>query len=104
MSVRVPTPNVSLVDFTATLSRKASAEEVNAAFKRAAEGPLAGILHYTEEPLVSIDYNHTPWSSAVDALSTIVIDDMVKVLAWYDNEWGFSNRMVDVAKLIAAKG
>src|SRR5690606_5454423 len=104
MSVRVPTPNVSLVDFTETLSRKTSVEEVNAAFKKAAEGSLAGILHYSEEPLVSIDYNHTPWSSAVDALSTIVIDDMVKVLAWYDNEWGFSNRMVDVAKLIAAKG
>jgi len=104
MAVRVPTPNVSLVDFTATLSRKASVEEVNAAFEKAAEGSLAGILHYSEEPLVSIDYNHSPWSSAVDALSTIVIDDMVKVLAWYDNEWGFSNRMVDVAQLIANKG
>ncbi|MFO7157123.1 MAG: type I glyceraldehyde-3-phosphate dehydrogenase, partial [Pseudomonadota bacterium] len=104
MAVRVPTPNVSLVDFTAVLGRKASAEEINAAFKRAAEGPLSGILHYSEEPLVSIDYNHTPWSSAVDALSTIVIDDMVKVLAWYDNEWGFSNRMVDVARMIATRG
>ena len=104
MAVRVPTPNVSLVDFTATLSRKATAEEVNAAFRRAAEGPLAGILHYSEEPLVSIDYNHTSWSSAVDGLSTIVIDDMVKVLAWYDNEWGFSNRMVDVARMIATRG
>ncbi|HLV60606.1 MAG TPA: type I glyceraldehyde-3-phosphate dehydrogenase [Fredinandcohnia sp.] len=104
MAIRVPTPNVSLVDFTANLSRKATAEEVNAAFKRAAEGSLKGILHYSEEPLVSVDYNHSPWSSAVDALSTIVIDDMVKVLAWYDNEWGFSNRMVDVARLIAQKG
>jgi len=104
MAIRVPTPNVSLVDFTANLSRKATAEEVNAAFMRAAEGSLKGILHYSEEPLVSVDYNHSPWSSAVDALSTIVIDDMVKVLAWYDNEWGFSNRMVDVARLIAQKG
>lgn len=104
MAIRVPTPNVSLVDFTANLSRKASAEEVNAAFKRAAEGPMKGVLNYSEEPLVSIDYNHSPYSSSVDALSTIVIDDMVKVLAWYDNEWGFSNRMVDVAELIARKG
>jgi len=76
---------------------------VNAAMKKAAEGPLKGVLNYTEKPLVSIDYNHTPWSSTVDGLSTIVIDDMVKVLAWYDNEWGFSNRMVDVAKLVATK-
>jgi len=103
MSIRVPTPNVSVVDLTATLSRKASADEVNAAMKKAAEGPLKGVLNYTEKPLVSIDYNHTPWSSTVDGLSTIVIDDMVKVLAWYDNEWGFSNRMVDVAKLVATK-
>ena len=103
MSIRVPTPNVSVVDLTATLSRKASADEVNAAMKKAAEGSLKGVLAYTEKPLVSIDYNHTPWSSTVDGLSTIVIDDMVKVLAWYDNEWGFSNRMVDVAKLVATK-
>ncbi len=104
MSVRVPTPNVSLVDFTAVLTKKATVDEVNAAMKKAAQGPLAGVLHYTEEPLVSIDYNHTPWSSTIDALSTMVIDDMVKVLAWYDNEWGFSNRMVDLAKMVATKG
>jgi len=103
MAIRVPTPNVSLVDFTAVLSRKATADEVNAAMKKAAEGSLAGVLAYTEKPLVSIDYNHTPWSSTVDGLSTIVIDDMVKVLAWYDNEWGFSNRMVDLAKMVATK-
>jgi len=103
MSVRVPTPNVSLIDFTANVSKKASVEEVNAALKAAAEGALKGVLHYSEEPLVSIDYNHTPWSAAIDSLSTLVIDDMVKVLAWYDNEWGFSNRMVDVAKLVATK-
>jgi len=104
MAVRVPTPNVSMVDFTAVLSKKASVEEINAAFKAAATGAMRGVLNYSEEPLVSIDYNHSRWSSTVDALSTIVIDDMVKVLAWYDNEWGFSNRMVDVAKLVATKG
>ncbi|AKU90458.1 type I glyceraldehyde-3-phosphate dehydrogenase [Vulgatibacter incomptus] len=104
MSVRVPTPNVSLVDFTAVLTKKATVDEVNAAMKKAAEGSLKGVLHYSEEPLVSVDYNHSPWSSTVDALSTMVIDDMVKVLAWYDNEWGFSNRMVDVARMIATKG
>jgi len=103
MAVRVPTPNVSMVDFTAVLTKKASAEEINAAFKAAAQGALKGVLNYSEEPLVSIDYNHSPWSSTVDALSTIVIDDMVKVLAWYDNEWGFSNRMVDLAKVVATK-
>ncbi|HWV39683.1 MAG TPA: type I glyceraldehyde-3-phosphate dehydrogenase [Vulgatibacter sp.] len=103
MAIRVPTPNVSLVDFTAVVSRKTTAEEVNAAMKKAAEGSLAGVLAYSEKPLVSIDYNHTPWSSTVDGLSTIVIDDMVKVLAWYDNEWGFSNRMVDLAKMVATR-
>ncbi len=104
MAVRVPTPNVSMVDLTATLSRKASAEEINAAMRKAAEGPLKGVLAFTDEPVVSIDFNHTPWSSTVDGGSTIVIDDLVKVIAWYDNEWGFSQRMVDVAKLIATKG
>ncbi|WP_373047997.1 type I glyceraldehyde-3-phosphate dehydrogenase [Vulgatibacter sp.] len=104
MAVRVPTPNVSMVDFTAVLTKKASADEVNAALRSAAEGALAGVLNYSEEPLVSIDYNHSPWSSTVDGLSTMVIDDMVKVLAWYDNEWGFSSRMVDMAKMIAARG
>jgi glyceraldehyde 3-phosphate dehydrogenase len=103
MAVRVPTPNVSMVDLTAALSRKATAEEINAAMKKAADGPMKGVLNYTDEPLVSIDFNHTPWSSTVDAGATIVIDDLVKVIAWYDNEWGFSNRMVDVAKLMAAK-
>ena len=104
MAVRVPTPNVSMVDFTAIVSKKAGADEVNAAFKAAAQGALKGVLNYSEEPLVSIDYNHSPWSSTVDALSTMVIDDMVKVIAWYDNEWGFSSRMVDLAKLVASKG
>ncbi|HEY5765991.1 MAG TPA: type I glyceraldehyde-3-phosphate dehydrogenase [Candidatus Deferrimicrobiaceae bacterium] len=102
MAIRVPTPNVSLVDLTVELSRAATAEEVNAAVKKAAEGPLKGILRYVEEPLVSIDFNHTPYSSEFDALSTKVIaGKMVKVLAWYDNEWGYSCRMVDLAKLVA---
>jgi len=102
MAIRVPTANVSLVDLTVELSKAATAEEVNAAVKKAAEGPLKGILRYVEEPLVSIDFNHTPYSSEFDALSTKVIaGKMVKVLAWYDNEWGYSCRMADLAKLVA---
>jgi glyceraldehyde 3-phosphate dehydrogenase len=93
-----------MVDLTATLSRKASAEDINAAMKKAAEGALKGVLNFTDEPVVSIDFNHSPWSSTVDGGCTIVIDDLAKVVAWYDNEWGFSQRMVDVAKLIATKG
>ncbi len=100
-AVRVPTPNVSLVDLTAELEKPASAEEINAAFKRAAEGPLKGVLVYSDEPTVSVDYNHNPASSIFDALSTFVIDgNFAKVFSWYDNEWGFSNRMVDVAKYL----
>ncbi len=100
-AVRVPTPNVSLVDLTAELEKPASVEEINAAFKRAAEGPLKGVLVYSDAPTVSIDYNHNPASSVFDATSTFVIDgNFVKVFAWYDNEWGFSNRMVDVAKYL----
>jgi len=103
MAIRVPTANVSLVDLTVELSKAATAEEVNAAVKKAAEGPLKGILRYVEEPLVSIDFNHTPYSSEFDALSTKVIEGkMLKVLAWYDNEWGYSCRMADLAKLVAA--
>jgi len=104
-SVRVPTPNVSLVDLTATLSKNVTAEEVNAAFKKAAEGALKGVLEYSEAETVSVDYNGNPHSSIFDATQTFVIaDKMVKVFAWYDNEWGFSNRMIDVAKLIGSKG
>jgi glyceraldehyde 3-phosphate dehydrogenase len=100
-SVRVPTPNVSLVDLTVELEKAASAEEINAAFKKAADGALKGVLEYSEEPTVSVDYNGNPASSIFDATSTIVIDGtLAKVFAWYDNEWGFSNRMVDVAKLL----
>ncbi len=102
-AMRVPTPNVSVVDLTVNLAKKATAAEINAAMKAAAEGPMHGVLNYSEEPAVSIDYNHTPWSSSFDALSTLVIDDMVKVLAWYDNEWGYSNRLLDLGKLVATK-
>ena len=102
MAIRVPTANVSLVDLTVELSKAATAEEINAAMKKAAEGPLKGILRYVEEPLVSVDFNHTPYSAEFDALSTKVIEGkMAKVLAWYDNEWGYSCRMLDLAKIVA---
>jgi glyceraldehyde 3-phosphate dehydrogenase len=105
ISVRVPTPNVSLVDFTVQLGKSTSAEEINAAFKKAAEGSLKGVLQYSDAMTVSIDYNGNPHSSIFDSTNTMVLDGtMAKVMAWYDNEWGFSNRMVDVAKYIAAKG
>ena len=98
-AIRVPTPNVSLVDLTFTPSRDTSVEEVNSLLKAASEsGPLAGILQYTDEPLVSIDFNGNPASSTVDSLETAVIEGkLVRVVSWYDNEWGFSNRMVDTA-------
>jgi glyceraldehyde 3-phosphate dehydrogenase len=102
-AVRVPTPNVSLVDLTFTPGRDTTREEINAALKAASEsGPLKGILTYTDEPLVSIDLNHNPSSSTVDSLETAVIEGkLVRVVSWYDNEWGFSNRMVDTAGAIA---
>ncbi|MEG6584916.1 type I glyceraldehyde-3-phosphate dehydrogenase [Dendrosporobacter sp. 1207_IL3150] len=104
-AMRVPTPNVSVVDLVAELDKTATAEEINAALKAAAEGELKGILAYTEEPLVSKDFNGNPNSSIVDALSTMVIEgNMVKVVSWYDNEWGYSNRVVDLVKFIAEKG
>ena len=96
MAVRIPTANVSLVDFHFVAARETTADEVNALIaKSAAEGPLQGILAYNEEPLVSIDFNHNPASSNFDATQTRVNGTMVKVMAWYDNEWGFSNRMLD---------
>ena len=102
MAIRVPTPNVSVVDLTAELSSSATVEEINAAMKKASEGPMKGILQYVDEPLVSIDFNHDPASSCFDALSTKVIGGkMVKVLSWYDNEWGYSCRLVDLAKYIS---
>jgi len=97
-AVRVPTINVSLVDLSFIAKRATSVEEINAAMKQAAEGSLKGVLAYTDEPLVSVDFNHNPASSIYDATMTKVIDGtLVKVCAWYDNEWGFSNRMLDTA-------
>ncbi|MDM5330351.1 type I glyceraldehyde-3-phosphate dehydrogenase [Neobacillus sp. CF12] len=105
MAVRVPTPNVSIVDLVAELEKDVTAEEVNAALKTAAEGPLKGILHYSELPLVSTDYNGSPASSSIDSLSTMVLEgNMVKVLSWYDNEVGYSSRVVDLIGYIAQKG
>jgi glyceraldehyde 3-phosphate dehydrogenase len=104
-AIRVPTPNVSVVDLTVTLAKPATAEEINAAIKKAAEGPMKGIMAYVEEPLVSIDFNHSPLSSSVDAQSTKVIGgNFAKVLSWYDNEWGYSNRVIDLALLMIKKG
>ena len=105
IAMRVPTPNVSVVDLAAVVDRKTSAEEVNAAFKTAAEHSLKGILQYSTEPLVSIDFKGNPHSSIVDAPYTKVMDgDFVKVLAWYDNEWGYSNRCVDLLRFMVKKG
>ncbi|MDE8653216.1 type I glyceraldehyde-3-phosphate dehydrogenase [Novosphingobium album (ex Liu et al. 2023)] len=101
-SIRVPTPNVSVVDLTFQPKRDTTAEEVNGLLKAAAEGPLKGVLAYTEEPLVSIDFNHDSHSSTIDSLETAVLEGkLVRVLSWYDNEWGFSNRMVDTAGVMA---
>jgi glyceraldehyde 3-phosphate dehydrogenase len=97
LSIRVPTPNVSLVDLVAEVSRDVTVEGVNAALKKAAEGPLKGILQYTEDPVVSIDFNGNDHSAIVDSSLTMVIEGrMVKVLAWYDNEWGYSSRLRDL--------
>jgi len=104
-SIRVPSPNVSVVDLTVLLKKKATAEEINAEIKKAAEGKMKGILGYTDEPLVSIDFNHCPLSSIFDSKITKVIDgNFVKVLAWYDNEWGYSNRVVDLIEFMMKKG
>lgn len=105
MSMRVPTPNVSVTDLVVELEKNVTVEEVNSALKEAANGPLKGILNYSEEPLVSSDFNGDPASSTIDALTTMVIGgNMVKVVSWYDNEWGYSNRVVDLAAFIAKKG
>lgn len=105
-SLRVPVPVVSIVDLTVTLKRDVTVEEVNAAFRQAAQaGPLKNILGYSDEPLVSSDYRGDPRSSIIDGLSTLVIGgNLVKILAWYDNEWGFSNRLVDLTRLMAQRG
>jgi glyceraldehyde 3-phosphate dehydrogenase len=105
ISVRVPTPTVSVVDLVAELGRDVTAEEVNAALKAAAEGPMKGILQFCEEPLVSVDFKANPHSSIVDALSTMVLGgNMVKILTWYDNEWAYSVRVADLIKYIEKKG
>ena len=105
ISLRVPTPNVSVVDLAVVVDKKTTKEEVNAAFKSAADGKLKGILQYTEEQLVSIDFRGNPYSSIVDAPYTSVMDgDFVKVLSWYDNEWGYSNRCVDLLRLLVKRG
>lgn len=96
-AMRVPTVNVSVVDLTFEAGRKTTVDEVNGILKQAAEGSLKGVLAYTDEQLVSVDFNHNPASSIFDATQTKVIDNLVKVLSWYDNEWGFSNRMLDTA-------
>jgi glyceraldehyde 3-phosphate dehydrogenase (phosphorylating) len=105
IAMRVPTPNVSVVDLAAVVERKTSAEEVNAAFKAAADGALKGILEYVTSPLVSIDFRGNPHSSSLDAKYTSVMDgDFVKVLSWYDNEWGYSSRCVDLLRFLSKKG
>ena len=104
-AMRVPTPNVSVVDLNVVVDKKTSAEEVNAAFRQAAAGRLKGILAVSDEELVSIDFRGNPHSSIVDAPYTKVMDgDFVKVVSWYDNEWGYSNRCVDLLAKIVAKG
>jgi glyceraldehyde 3-phosphate dehydrogenase len=101
-SVRVPTPNVSLIDLVFTPGRDTTKEELNAALKAAADGPMKGVLDYTDQPLVSSDFNHYPASSTVDSLETAVLEGkLARVVSWYDNEWGFSNRMIDTAGVMA---
>jgi glyceraldehyde 3-phosphate dehydrogenase len=104
-SMRVPTPDVSVVDLVALLAKPTTAEAVNAALKAAAEGPMKGILAYTADPVVSTDMLHNPNSSIVDSGMTKVLDgDLLKVVAWYDNEWGYSCRVVDLIAFLADKG
>ncbi len=104
-SMRVPTPNVSVVDFVAVLKKSATAEAVNSALKKAADGPLKGILSYTEDPVVSSDLLHNPNSSIVDAeLTKVLGSNLVKVVSWYDNEWGYSNRIVDLIGFVGKNG
>ena len=100
-AMRVPTSDVSVVDLSVKLAKSTDADAINAAMKAAADGPLKGILAYTDEPLVSVDFLGNPHSSILDALSTKVIDgNFAKVLSWYDNEWGYSNRVVDLARVV----
>jgi glyceraldehyde 3-phosphate dehydrogenase len=104
IALRVPLPDVSIVDLTAALKKSTTKEEINAAFKRAAQGPLKNIMEYTEDPIVSSDVLHSTYSAVFDAQCTMVVDkNFVKVLAWYDNEWGFSCRMVEQIEMIGQK-
>ncbi len=98
IAFRVPTPDVSLIDLVVNLEKKASVDEVNESFKRASEGPMKGILGYSDEPLVSVDYVHCPYSSVVDSIETRSMGEMVKVVSWYDNEWGYVSRLIEVAE------
>ncbi len=105
IAMRVPTPNVSVVDLAVLVDKKTSKEEVNAAFKGAADGKLKGILEYTDDELVSVDFRGNPHSSILDSSYTAVMDgDFVKVLSWYDNEWGYSSRCVDLLRYLVKKG
>ena len=103
MSFRVPTPTVSVVDFTAVLGRDVTKDEVNAAFKKASEGELKGIMGYTEEPLVSMDFKGDDRSTIVSAMDTMVVGNLVKVISWYDNEWGYACRLSDITAFVASK-
>jgi glyceraldehyde 3-phosphate dehydrogenase len=103
MAFRVPTPTVSVVDFTAVLAREVTKDEVNAAFKKASEGALKGIMDYTEEPLVSMDFKGDEHSTIVSGMDTIVLGNMVKIVSWYDNEWGYACRLADIAAFVASK-
>ncbi|HKV43867.1 MAG TPA: type I glyceraldehyde-3-phosphate dehydrogenase [bacterium] len=104
LALRVPTPTVSVVDLTVTLEKPAAAEEINRAYQRAAAEELKGYLGYSEEPLVSMDFKGDPHSGVLDALSTMVVGDMVKVLSWYDNEWGYSCRVADLVVYMSSRG
>jgi glyceraldehyde 3-phosphate dehydrogenase len=105
IALRVPTPVVSIVDFVADLKKTVSVEEINGAYRKAADGDLKGIVEYCDQPLVSSDFKGNPASAIFDALSTMVVDgNLVKVLAWYDNEWGYSCRLADLTAYIVGKG
>jgi glyceraldehyde 3-phosphate dehydrogenase len=105
MAIRIPTPNVSIIDLTCHIDKKTTEDELNAYFKEVAENGFEGVMEYTEEPLVSIDYNTCPASATYDAQLTKVINgNFVKIFAWYDNEWGYSNRMVDIINMVEREG
>ncbi|GAH42857.1 unnamed protein product, partial [marine sediment metagenome] len=103
LAIRVPTPTVSIVDVVLQVKKETTKEEVNGALKKAAAGKMKGVLEFCEEPLVSVDFRKNPASSIVDADKTFVLGDMVKVLSWYDNEWGYSCRVVDLIEYISNK-